>query len=58
MVWYIMTHFGGKIPVALLCGQWYRQLLRFGDRRIFLDVNTAFFWSVVDYLNKQKYHVS
>ena len=29
-------------------------MLRDRDRRIFLDVNPACFWTVVDYLNKSK----
>ena len=39
----------------LFCGLWDEKLLKFRNRRIFLDFNPAFFWAVVDSLNKKKY---
>ena len=58
MIWYILTQIGGTRPDALLCGRWDKQLIRVGDRRIFLDVNPDFYWVVEDSLDKQKHHIS
>ena len=58
IIWYILTQFGGTRLEALFYGRWENKLLGVGDINIFMDVNTDFFWSVVDYLNNQKHRVS
>ena len=58
MIWYTLAQIGGKIPEYFFCGWWDNQLLRVGERKIFLDVNPDLFQTVVDILNKQKDHVS
>ena len=45
---YTLTHIVRTSPEAMLCAHWHKQSIRVRDRRIFMDVNPDFFWSVVD----------
>ena len=44
----------GKRMETLLCGWREKRFLRDRYRRIFMDINPACFWEVVDYLNECK----
>mmetsp|Transcript_43337 Transcript_43337/g.77884 ORF Transcript_43337/g.77884 Transcript_43337/m.77884 type:complete len:825 (+) Transcript_43337:202-2676(+) len=47
-----LTHLKGTRLEALFSGCWDKKLLRDGDGRVFLDVNSEAFQSIVDYLNE------
>ena len=48
----------GTILEAMIFGKWYNWLFMVRDRRIFIDINAAFFQAVVHYPNYQEYHIS
>ena len=50
----ILNQIKGKRLEALFIGQWEKSLLRDGNVRAFLDINTKCFRVVVDYLNESK----
>ena len=50
----ILNHIKGTRLEALFIGQWDKSLLRDGNVRAFLDINTKCFRVVVDYLNESK----
>ena len=50
---YNLTQIREIRPKGIFCRWWYKLLLRFRDRIIFLDINPALFWPVLDHLNKQ-----
>ena len=55
---YNITYIRGTVSDALLCGQQEKMLIGVRERRVFMYVNTDFFWAVADYPNKQKYRIS
>ena len=49
-----LIHIKGTILKALFSRRWDKNLSRYRDGRTFLDINPAYFWTVVDYLNNFK----
>ena len=49
-----LTQIKGKRLEALFSGRWDKQFLRDEYGRVFRDINTKWFRTVVDYLNKRK----
>ena len=57
MTRYTMAHIGGTRLKYLLYIRWDKRRIRFGYRRIFMDVNPDFVWEVVDLQDDKKDHI-